>query len=69
MKCVCGYVKEADWQSEDGKNHGDEEFIRIEHSVMEIDNDCFDGWHYNRTVKIQLYGCPKCGTIRFEEKY
>ena len=65
MKCICGYEKLYDYQTDDCVEVGDKEFIRI---------DCF-GKPFETSVKTPyycssdyqttyLYACPKCGVIK-----
>jgi hypothetical protein len=70
MKCICGYEKLEDWQTDDNKAVGDEDFIRIDcfGKAFETDKKCND-YYGNEYRKAFLFACPKCGTVRMEYNY
>lgn len=66
MKCVCGYEHLREWQLEEGQTTGDKEFITLQHPVIRIEDECFDGWHGSPLKDVDIYACPKCGTLKIE---
>lgn len=69
MKCVCGYIYEDEYIKRENKPgfdriviKGDREFIHISGSFT-IASDRY----YSSVKQVELYACPKCGTIRMEE--
>lgn len=66
MDCVCGYRLEKEWGEVATK--GDELFIPISNEVgFTIPNPKkrnHGDYDYNLNVKVDLYACPKCGTVK-----
>ena len=69
MKCICGYEHESgiddegEWQD---NLIGDAEFIRIEGTIFRkyVTNGTYLGLYED----VDLFACPKCGTVRMENK-
>lgn len=66
IKCICGYEIEKEWDKEPIK--GDELFIPISSiagftmpNPKEME---YGDYNYNLNVNIDLYACPKCGTVK-----
>jgi hypothetical protein len=72
MKCLCGYERLQDYMTDDGKEVGDEEFIRVDcfGKPFETDSEkegcCYGEEKYR---KAYLYSCPKCGTVKMGYYY
>lgn len=69
MKCAtCNYEYKDEYVNENGARFykpiiGDNEFIQINGNfTIKIEGD----W-YNAIQEIDLYACPKCGTVRIEK--
>lgn len=63
MKCLCGYEHKSGYTEDmkEWKEHliGDEDFKQISGSTFKIRRDGF--WNEK---EVELYICPKCGTVR-----
>lgn len=69
MKCVCGYKYEYEYiKNKKNTIVGDEEFIQIT-TVKNIETDKNISDYYKVFLRGNLYICPKCRTVRFEENY
>lgn len=66
MKCVCGYEKLYDWQTNDGKEIGDEDFIRIDCFGKPFETDKKESDYYGDYENGYMYACPKCMTVKFQ---
>lgn len=67
MKCaVCNYEYEEEYVNENGRKFykptiGDDEFIKINGSFT------IEGDWYGTIQEVNMYACPKCGTVRMEK--
>ena len=70
MKCpVCQYEHEEELVHERGAHFyktikGDETFINIKGNFTRVKE--YD-YAPNTITEVQLFGCPKCGIVKFEE--
>lgn len=65
MKCVCGYIYISRWNSKSEKEtiKGDKPFKKI-HGTFLIEYG-----HSFSKEEVELYACPKCGTVRSGHVY
>lgn len=60
MKCLCGYEKYESF-GRDKPDIGDEDFIEIDgHFTVDQKYDNYP----TETIKVSLYACPKCKTVK-----
>lgn len=64
--CVCGYVHETGFD-EDGKDWNP--FLRSDIEFHEIDGTFILNGRDWETTKVRLIVCPKCNTVKIENKY
>lgn len=60
MKCLCGYEKYESFDREK-PDKGDEDFIEVDGNFT-VDQK-YDNYP-KETIKVSLYACPKCKTIK-----
>jgi hypothetical protein len=63
MKCLCGYEYKEEFDEENYNIKviiGDTEFNKIEGTFIIKEKN----WDSSRIKEIELYSCPKCGTIK-----
>ena len=66
MKCICGYEHKQEFVNENGVHYykttvGDNKFIKIKGTfLLQKEYD----YAPDAIEEIDLYACPKCGTIK-----
>lgn len=63
--CVCGYIHESGFGEDNQWSpylQGDKEFLKLEGTYI-VNDDRYD------ETKVKLIACPKCFTVKVEEKY
>lgn len=67
MKCVCGYKHEwYNYETDELESNGTKKFIKLKNHNIEIENQNWDGWHGSYEVEVDIYACPKCGTLKID---
>ena len=66
QKCLCGYIHETElFKKEKGYDkvttHGDEAFIEVNGNFTRKTD-----YHLSSITEVQVYACPKCGTLKME---
>ena len=67
MKCLCGYERLYDYQTDDDIEVGDESFIKILcfGKPFETDKEKEGSYGYEKE-EGRLYACPKCMTVKLD---
>ena len=60
MKCICGYERLYNYQTDDGKEVGDKDFITINGTFTINDYKNY----FSDIGEVSLKACPECGTIQ-----
>jgi len=71
ISCICGYVYEGDYLDSKPKQ-GDDPFREIKSDSRRgffVDNPDRGGYYETDDYEVELYACPKCGTIRIPQHY
>ncbi len=67
MKCLCGHKhNEHNHDTNEMESNGVKGFIKLKNCEVKVANSNFDGWHGNMDIRVEVYACPECGTLKID---